>query len=123
MIIDEHIGQDGQALRTHLLAGGPETFRLQVDGELDVELSLSVLDRVMARYGKELAEETKVDGPALALPGGRTVIMIRHLARYDVIARDFFVLARDGEAPVAELSTSVAAALLHLARASEEKNR
>ena len=41
-------------------------------------------------------------------------------ALYDVIARDFVVLEREGRAPVAELATTVAAALVHLARAVKE---
>jgi hypothetical protein len=44
--------------------------------------------------------------------------MLRHLGRYDVIARDFFVLLRPGAEPLAELAATIAAALTHLARAS-----
>jgi len=42
--------------------------------------------------------------------------LLRHRARYDVIARDFLVLTRPDAPPLAELSTSIAAALVHLAR-------
>jgi len=88
-----------------------------IDGELDAELPMAVLDQVMVRYGKPLAEDVALDGARLLLQDGSALCMLRHRARYDVIARDFLVYVRLHEAPLVELSTSVAAALSHLARA------
>jgi hypothetical protein len=39
---------------------------------------------------------------------------LRHLARYDVIARDFLVLSQPEAEPLAELATTIAAALSHV---------
>jgi len=117
LTIDEHVLPDGTHAGTHVSAGADgESVRVVVDGEVDVELPMDVLEQVMARYGKPLAEGISLSGPWLALEGGRALYMLRHRARYDVIARDFVVFVRPNEAPLAELSTSVAAALAHLAR-------
>lgn len=40
--------------------------------------------------------------------------MLRHLARYDVIARDFLVYRTPNEEPITELASAVTAALMHL---------
>lgn len=120
LAIDEHLLSDGGRRVTRVAASSESSFRLTVDGELDVELSLDVLDRVMERYGKPLAPEIALAGPRLELPGGRALVGLRHRARYDVVARDFLVLIRPGAAEaLAELSTSVAAALEHLARSTK----
>jgi hypothetical protein len=70
----------------------------------------------MKRYGKALADDIVVSGPTLELEGGRRVSLLRHRARYDVIAKDFLVYEAPNREPVAELATSVSAALAHLAR-------
>ncbi|WP_394850057.1 hypothetical protein LZC95_21680 [Pendulispora brunnea] len=116
LTIDEHLRPDGtlQGTRLSSCEGG---VRIVIDGELDAELPLAVLDQVMARYGKPLAEDIALEGPRLTLKNGSALCMLRHRARYDVIARDFLVYVRTGETPLVELSTSVAAALAHLARA------
>lgn len=82
------------------------------------ELEAEVVVAVMARYGKELDPSVEVRGPSLALDDAHTLVRIRHLARYDVIARDFVVLVRPDGAPLVELATSVAGALVHLAEAA-----
>ncbi|WP_394839309.1 hypothetical protein LVJ94_20700 [Pendulispora rubella] len=114
--IDEHLRADGSRQITRLAAceGG---VRIVIDGELDAELPFAVLDQVMARYGKPLAEDIALSGPRLTLANGGALCMLRHRARYDVIARDFLVYVRAHEPPLVELSTSIAAALAHLARA------
>ena len=130
MTIDEHWRADGTRGETYLerlvdvpdapgapAASDEETsLRLGVEGELDVELPLEMLTRVMARYGKPLAEGIALAGPRLELAGGTVLCRIRYLARYDVIAKDYLVLARPGEVPLVELCTSIAGALVHLAR-------
>lgn len=74
------------------------------------------LDAVMARYGRPLdADVTLVDVDALELDGGKRLRHVRHLARYDVIARDFLVLEAPGTDALCALATTVAGALEHLA--------
>jgi len=105
LTIDEHILEGGTRKGTHVSAGeGGLSLRVVVDGALDVELPISVLEQVMTRYGKPLADDISPDGPRLELEGGRALCMLRHRARYDVIARDFLVFIRAGEAPLAELA-------------------
>ena len=59
-----------------------------------------------------------LDGPSVELGDAGVLYCIRHRGRYDVIARDFVVWAAPGREPVAELATSVSAALVHLAKAA-----
>lgn len=78
------------------------------------------LAAVMARFGKPLERSERVAlVGALDLGGGRVLRHVRHLARYDVIARDYLVyeVAVAGEEPVCALATTVAGALEHLGRA------
>jgi hypothetical protein len=71
----------------------------------------------MARYGKPLDPTLSLDGlDKLDLVDGCALYHLRHLARYDVIARDFVVWASPGHEPLAELGAAVAAALIHLAK-------
>lgn len=85
-----------------------------------VAVPWAVLCAVFARYGREKAPEVRLadDAPRLPLGDGRALVHLRHRARYDVIARDFLVLERPGEPPLVELSTAIAAALVHLAEAT-----
>jgi hypothetical protein len=77
------------------------------------------LEKVMARYGAPFDADARIDVVGeLALGDGRRLRQVRHLAGYDVIARDYLVLDRaDGESLCA-LGTTVAGALQHLARAA-----
>jgi hypothetical protein len=74
---------------------------------------------MMARYGAPFDTEAHGDVVGeLALGDGRRLRQARHLAGYDVIARDYLVLdQREGESLCA-LGTTVAGALQHLARAA-----
>lgn len=78
------------------------------------------LDKVMARYGAPFDPEAEIAlVDALELGDGRRLRQVRHLAGYDVIARDYLVLDPvEGEALCA-LGTTVAGALQHLARAGQ----
>jgi hypothetical protein len=115
LLIDERTRTDGEAARTwlELLEG---RLALRFDDTLVAIIEDGVFEAVMHRYGKELADDIVVSGPTLELEGGRRVSLFRHRARYDVIAKDFLVFEVPNRAPVAELATSVAAALAHLAR-------
>jgi hypothetical protein len=76
------------------------------------------LDHVMARFGKPLDAAARLsEGDALDLGGGRMVRHVRHLARHDVIARDYLVYSLPGKEPLCALATTVAGALAHLGRA------
>jgi hypothetical protein len=105
--------------------GAHETVALDVEGdalvivvgdEPPVALPMLVLERVMERYGKPLADGVALDGPALDLGEGRTLRRIRHLARYDVIARDFLVWSAPTREPLVELAVTISGALTHLAK-------
>ena len=80
------------------------------------------LDAVFSRYGKPLERgERLVSVAELELSGGARLRHVRHLARYDVIARDWLVYedpaGRAGQEPLCALATTIAGALHHLARA------
>jgi hypothetical protein len=86
-----------------------ETFALPDDA----------LDAVMARYGAPLDPASSlISVDALDLGEGRSLRHVRHLARYDVIARDYVVYERAGADPLCALATTVAGALDHLGRAA-----
>jgi hypothetical protein len=81
-----------------------------------VALPDNALGVVMARYGAPFDPDAPIaDVAALALGGGRTLRHVRHLAGYDVIARDYLVYEGPGLTPLCALSTTVARALEHLA--------
>lgn len=73
---------------------------------------------VLSRFGAPFDASARISEVSrLELGDGETLSHVRHLAGYDVIARDYIVLERaDGEALCA-MATTVAAALLHLGRA------
>ena len=66
-------------------------------------------------------QRVALDGPKIDLGGGRTLQRIRHLARYDVIARDFLVWCAPGREPLVELAVTISGALEHLARVGGER--
>ncbi len=87
---------------------------LRLDDADPREVPSAVLEGVMKRYGKPLADDIVVSGPALTLEGERRLQLFRHRAFYDVIAKDYLVYASPGREPVAELAASVTAALTYL---------
>ena len=80
-------------------------------------LPCEALVAVMERFGKPLSADIEAPAPALVLPSGERVSILRHRGFYDVIARDWLVLERAGHETLAELAVSAAAAIEHLARA------
>jgi hypothetical protein len=96
---------------------------VRVQGESPVALPMGVLGRVMERYGKPLADGVALDGPVIDLGDGCTLRRIRHLARYDVIARDFLVWSAPGREPLVELAVTISGALTHLAKSHTQAMR
>jgi hypothetical protein len=115
LTIHEWTDEDGER-QTVRLGENAGALVLCVASEAEVELPMRALERVMERYGKPLADGVAIDGPTLALGDGATLHHIRHLARYDVIARDFLVWCAPGREPLAELAVTIAGALQHLAK-------
>jgi hypothetical protein len=97
-----------------------------VDGDLVVEaddgsfvVPEGALPRVMARYGAPIEDGTTLtDVDSLDLGAGARLRHVRHLARFDVIAKDWLVYEGDGAEPICALAHTVAGALVHLARAA-----
>lgn len=99
-------------------------FLRVVDGDVIVEVEGSAfvlpeaaLARVMARYGAPVEGGAKLtEIGALELGGGARIRHVRHLARFDVIAKDWLMYEAHGAEPLCALANTVAAALAHLAR-------
>lgn len=113
LLIHERALADGSLERTWLEVD-EGSLRLRLDQGEPMEVPVAVLEAVMKRYGKPLADEIVVTGPALALEGGRSLHLFRHRAFYDVIAKDYLVFEAPPREPVAELAASVTAALSYL---------
>ena len=130
LCIHEHLTEDGAIERMYLSREG-DALRLRTEGFRDDALAtprstrrgesmdglvpLEALVRVMKKFGKPLASGVAPSASeCLDLGGGCSLARLRHLARYDVIARDFLVFRAPGEEPLVELATSVTAALVHL---------
>jgi hypothetical protein len=94
------------------------------DGELclmlpasEVVIPISIVVRTFERFGKALDPDIGLNAEtSLEIGEGMTVYALRHLARFDVIAKDYLVLAREGQEPLAELAVSIYGALVHLTR-------
>jgi hypothetical protein len=114
LLLHERTLPGGALEKTWLEADGGALF-LFVEGAPKTAVPLAVLDAVMRRYGKPLADDVAVDGPRLELEG-RALALLRYRPRYDVIAKDYLVYAPTGEPPIAELATAVTAALMYLLR-------
>lgn len=120
MKVHESTSPDGQLLPVFLVLdeGG-----LGITAEeATLPLPEGALAAVMARFGAPLEPDEApklVDVDRLDLGEGRTLRHVRHLAQWDVIARDYLVYdAHDGSEPSCALATTVTGALQHLARAA-----
>ena len=115
--IHETITATGATSFVHLTVrdGG---LAIVLDDETPLTLGEGALEAVMTRFGAPLEpSEPLIAVGALDLGGGRAVRHVRHLARYDVIARDFVVYDVPGRDALCALAVTVSAALAHLARA------
>lgn len=89
-----------------------------VQNDLALPLPDGALPAVLSRFGAPFDERAAiVVVAALDLGEGQSLRHVRHLAGYDVIARDYLVYERSGAPALCALATPVTAALLHLARA------
>jgi hypothetical protein len=87
-----------------------------VRGDDVVALPARALEAVMARYGAPFDPEASITvAGTLDLGDGRSVRHVRHLAGYDVIARDYLVYEGPGTASLCAMATTVARGLEHLA--------
>jgi hypothetical protein len=114
--IHEVSSPSGELQCVHLKLDGGELVLIDGIRDVEIELPLSLLFSVFERYGKPLADNVEPEGAHLKLSEHASLTHFRHLARFDVIARDFLVLTREGHEALAELSVSIAGALLHLTR-------
>lgn len=118
MKIHESTRDDGTLAPVVLCAVDGALSIVTDDGELPVVAG--ALEAVMKRFGAPLEpREEIVEIARLELPTDGAILRhVRHLARFDVIARDYLVYAPpEGEA-ICALAVTVAAALAHLARAA-----
>jgi hypothetical protein len=92
------------------------------DDEGRFRLPEGALEAVMTRYGAPVDESERIAEIAtFTLAPGRTLRHVRHLAGYDVVARDYIILDIEGETSLCVMATTVAGALEHLARALHQR--
>ena len=115
--IHELISNAGELVSVFLRAE-PEGLSL-VSDEGAWPLPSGALEAVMARYGAPFDPEAKSQEQAvLELGEGRRLRHVRHLAGYDVVARDYLIYEAPGAAASCVMATTVAGALRHLALAA-----
>jgi hypothetical protein len=85
-------------------------------------LPANAVDIVMRRYGKPLAEDLDPAEPEFRLQSGARLARFRHLARFDVIARDYLVYRSSETEALAALAAPIAAALRHLAERCTQRS-
>jgi hypothetical protein len=113
--IHEFTSADGRLSALFLRFDGGVLEIVADDGAFP--LAPDELGRVMAHFGTPFdPDEPVAPVAALALDGGRTLSHVRHLAGYDVIARDYLVYATPTAEPLCAMAAIVATALGHVAR-------
>lgn len=116
LLIHQRTRDDG-TLEDLFLSRENDALRVQIGNEEGALIPIEALVAVMRKFGRAIAEEIRLTGPSLDLGDHGSLVLLRHLARYDVIARDFLVLRAPNEEPITELASSVTAALMHLVAA------
>jgi hypothetical protein len=97
-----------------------------LDGALEIvadgrswPLPSGALGAVLTRFGAPFDVDARISEVArLELGTNETLRHVRHLAGYDVVARDYLVYERSANEAWCALAATVSAALLHLGRAS-----
>jgi len=116
LLLDERILGDGNHVRTWASLVG-ERLHLRDDDGTAGELSISAVDRVMCRYGRELDPAIVLvndERHQLDLPGGYRLRRLRYHAIVDAEGRDYLVWERPDGEPLAVVGTMVTAALRYL---------
>jgi hypothetical protein len=111
--LNESHDADGRAVRVSVFVDEGELVLDYEDRE--VVLAFPLVEAVFERFAKPLDPTIVPRGVRLEVGARGTLSHLRHLARYDVVARDYVVLERPGKEPLAELCTAIAAALVHVA--------
>ena len=118
--IHEFSSPSGELSAVYLRVVDEQLVIMSDDGEWP--LPQGALRAVLARFGAPFDADARISTIAtLDLPGGEVLRHVRHLAGYDVIARDYIVYDAPPEAALCALSATVAAALLHLGKATQAK--
>ena len=114
--IHEFSSADGQLSSVYLRVDEQQLEIVSADGAW--ALPQGALRAVLARFGAPFDGAARISTIAsLHLPGGAVLRHVRHLAGYDVIARDYIVYEEPEAEGLCALAATVAAALLHLGRA------
>ena len=115
--IHEFILPSGELSSVSLRREAERLLLVSEDGEL--ALPEGALRAVMLRYGAPFdAEAMSHSQGSLELGAGANLRHVRHLAGYDVIARDYLVYSEPGLEAVCAMATNVAGALRYLGLAA-----
>jgi hypothetical protein len=114
--IHEFSSAEGQLSSVYLRAKEELLEIVSSDGAWP--LPQGALRAVLTRFGAPFDGDARISTIAsLDLADGTVLRHVRHLAGYDVIARDYIVHEEPQSEALCALAATVAAALLHLGRA------
>lgn len=114
--IHEFSSAEGQLSSVYLRAKEELLEIVSSDGAWP--LPQGALRAVLTRFGAPFDSDARISTIAsLDLADGTVLRHVRHLAGYDVIARDYIVYEEPQSEALCALAATVAAALLHLGRA------
>ncbi len=114
--IHEFSSAEGRLSAVYLRAEKEQLEIVSDDGAWP--LPQGALRAVLARFGAPFDSDARISTIAsLDLANGTALRHVRHLAGYDVIARDYIVYEEPPNEALCALAATVAAALLHLGRA------
>lgn len=115
--IHESFDPNGELVPVHLRCEQGILELVLADGVFP--LPSEALCAVMRRFGAPIdPSAVKSEVARLELPDDGRIRHVRHLAGYDVIARDYLVYEPSEGEPLCALAATVAAALTHLGRAA-----
>jgi hypothetical protein len=120
--IHEFSSANGLLSSVYLRTAGEQLEIVSDDGAW--ALPQGALYAVLARFGAPFDEDARSSLIAtLELDEGESLRHVRHLAGYDVIARDYLVYQHPNGEALCALAATVAAALLHLGQAQAKRLR